>query len=98
MAIGFTISIAAALYILVQSGRAVEGQIIAISDDGIDRLYAVYYEDGPDAYELDFTVKSKGPAGRLQSGDSITLILGRTPPLGPRCLILLPTASSLSPP
>ena len=83
-------SIGAGLNTLVRSGRTVEGLIIAVSDDGVERLYTAYYEDGPSAYELDFTAKCKSPAGRLQRGESITLVLGRTPMIGPRRLLILP--------
>jgi hypothetical protein len=96
--ITFALATGAALYILVRSGRAVEGLIVAVSDDGIDRLYTAYYEDGPGAYELDFTAKCKSPAGHLQSGEGITLILGRTPILGPQRLLILPRAYRQSTP
>jgi hypothetical protein len=90
--LGFVISLGTGLYVLVRSGRAVEGLIVAVSDDGIDRLYTAYYEDGPGAYELEFTVKCKGSAGRLQIGDSFTMILGRTPKFGPQRLLVFPRA------
>lgn len=92
ISIGFIISAGTGLYILVRSGRAVEGMIVSVSDDGIDRLYTAYYEDGPLAYELEFTAKCKGPAGRMQIGDSFTMILGGRGGFGPQRLLILPRA------
>jgi hypothetical protein len=89
-AIFFAIGVGGALYKLVESGQLVEGLIIAVVDDGIDRLYTTYYEIGTSAYEMDFTAKCKSPAGRLQRGDTVTLIL---PPLQtgrPRQLVFFP--------
>jgi hypothetical protein len=67
--------IGAALYKLAEHGQVLEGLIVALTDDGIDRLYTVYYEYRTNAYELDFTSKCKSPAGGLQRGDIVTLIL-----------------------
>jgi hypothetical protein len=82
----FVIVLAVALSLsmskLLRSGRAVQGLVVGAWDDGIDRLYTIYYEDGPRAYEVQFTAKSKSPAGGLQSGDTITLILGPPQELG----------------
>jgi hypothetical protein len=78
------------IYTLVQSGRAVEGLIVSVTDDGIDRLYAVYYEDGPASYQMDFAAKRKSGAGQLQRGDTLTLVVGRPPGLLPQALILRP--------
>ena len=76
LAIAFAVAGTLSLFKLLRSGRPAEGLIVGASDDGIDPLYTVYYEDGPQAYELQFTAKCRSPACRLQAGDTITLILG----------------------
>jgi hypothetical protein len=79
-----------AIYALVQSGRPVEGLIVSVTDDGIDKVYAVYYEDGTDPYEVSFVGKRKTHAGQLRQGDSLTLVVARPPGLLPQVLILRP--------
>jgi len=61
---------------LLRSGHAVEGLVVGVSDDGIDRLYTIYYEDGPHSYEVQCTAKCGSAGGELQAGSTITLILG----------------------
>ena len=82
------------IYTLVQNGRVVEGLIVSVTDDGIDRVYVVYYEDGRASYEMDFAAKRKSRAGQLQRGDSLTLVVGRPPGLQPQALILRPLEST----
>ena len=84
------------IYYLVESGRAFEGLIVSVTDDGIDRLYVVYYEDGPAPYEVEFIAKCKSRAGQLQVGDSLTVVVGHPPGFGPQALILLPPGSKRS--
>lgn len=72
---------------LLRSGRAAEGLVVGASDDGIDRLYTIYYEDGPGAYEVQITAKCKDP-GRLQVGDSVTLIVGPPTTMGHQRIVL----------
>ena len=78
------------IYTLAQSGRVVEGLIVSVTDDGIDRLYVVYYEDELASYEMDFAAKRNSRAGQLQQGNSLTLVVGRPPGLLPQALILRP--------
>ena len=64
--------------------------IVSVTDDGIDRVYVVYYEDGRASYEMDFAAKRKSPAGQLQPGDSLTLVDGRPPGMLPQAIVLRP--------
>jgi hypothetical protein len=96
--IAFAVALTRWLFKLLRSGRVVEGLIVGHSDDGIDRLYTVYYEDGPSAYEGQFTAKLGSPASRLKPGDSITLIVGPGEPLAPQQVIFCLPASECSPP
>lgn len=98
----FLAGVAGVLYLslreLLRGGVAVEGLVSGVSDDGIDRMYTIYCEAAPDAYEIQFTAKCRSPAGKLQPGDSITLILGPPRALGPRKVILFPPTAKVSPP
>jgi hypothetical protein len=47
-----------------------------MSDDGVDRLYDIYFEDNSQPCVVQCTAKSASPAGTLQNGDTVTLILG----------------------
>ena len=72
----------------MRSGRAVEGLVVGVSDDGIDRLYTIYYEDGPRAYEVQCTGKCGRPSGELRAGDAVTLILGAQKGSGKQQVVL----------
>lgn len=78
------------IYALVQSGKVVEGQIVSVTDDGIDRYYIVYFECGSEPYEIDFKAKRDSSVAQLQRGDSLSLMVGRPPGLLPQVLFLRP--------
>ncbi len=83
---------------LVHSGRPVEGLVVGVSDDGIDRLYTLYYEDEAKPFEVQFTVKTGAPTGRFGTKDSVTLILGPSRAIGSqRVIVSLPTRDRKSP-
>ena len=78
------------IYVIAGSGRPVEGLIVSVSDDGIDRVYGVYYEDGGQSFEANFTAKRKSPAGRLVQGNLLTVLVAKPAGLLPQVLILRP--------
>jgi len=60
---------------VLRSGPAVEGVVISMFDDGVYRQYEIYFEAGTRSYQLNYTAKCKKPAGAMQIGDTVTLIL-----------------------
>ena len=76
-------------YRWIRDGRAVEGLITSVSDDGVDLLCTVYCEVDKQTLELQIIEKLKSHPRRLQPGDVVTLFLGEgfgTPP----CIVLFP--------
>jgi hypothetical protein len=52
-----------------------EGQILGIADDGIDRLFTIYYEDNGVPFQAAITAKNNPYARNWRTGDSVTLFL-----------------------
>jgi hypothetical protein len=75
LTVGLISSFCLRLVRAVRSLRAIEGLVVEVSDDGIERLYTAYFEDGQRPYEAQLTVKCKDAAAKLQSGDTNALIL-----------------------
>jgi hypothetical protein len=60
---------------VLRFGVPAEGQILGISDDGVDRLFTIYYQDSEVPFQAAITPKNNPHARNWQTGDSITLIL-----------------------
>ena len=60
---------------VLRFGVPAEGQILGIADDGIDRLFTIYYEDNGVPFQAAITAKNHPYARNWRTGDSVTLFL-----------------------
>ena len=60
---------------VLRFGIPAEGQILGILDDGVDRLFTIYYEDNEVPFQAAITARNNPHSRNWRTGDSVSLIL-----------------------
>ena len=78
---------------VVRSGKAVEGQITGVFDDGSDRLFTIYYEDENIPFQAQITARWNAYARKWKAGDSVSLVLKSPAAKGSQKFVLYPSSA-----